>query len=1215
MREKSAQGKREFSLRSFSLLLSIFFLLFVGLAGTKAFAQGTTATGSISGTVTDPTGAVVPKAKVSITNAATGLEVRLTASSAGLYNSGPLLPAEYVVTVQAEGFKTSKVTKVVQVGTVTTADVKLEVGTARTVVEVSGGGPIQVNTSQATVQGVLTRNEIENLPVNGRNFLDLATMEPGVQIQDGATFDPTKNGYSSVSFGGRAGRTARIEVDGIDISDETVGTTTQNIPQSAIQEFQVAQSTLSASTELTSSGTINVTTRSGTNGLHGGGFFYGRSNQLSAKIAPVQPDFARKQYGADLGGPFIRNKLFFFGDWERTQQDLFIPVTAAPPFTAFSGTYDSPFRDTMFLGRLDYKVKPNASLFYRFSYEQNTSVRPFGAVPGSWQPFANKDHTPVHVAGFDFTQGRFTHSFRFGYTKFHNQIVDGTSQAGADLFNFTPGIELSASPFSFDAYCLFGFEYFCTGANILAPQVTFQRDTQGKYDGTFTFGSHTLQYGIAVNLIKGGGFASFFSLAPGVGIVPDATTIAGAAMVSCTSGQPNCPVANQPFVCPNGATGAACQLNYPVNTVIVSNGQGFANNAPAFGYPGGGQFDTRLEWYLGDSWRARHNLTINYALRYVRDTGRSDNNYPPIPCSAPGTTEVLGVSCTGNILDQVQPGLGAVPRQPNNNFAPQLGIAWDPTGSGKTVIRAGGGLYYENAIFNNVLFDPAKRLPTGLLLATPQACSGGAPSPVSTPSGQLNPDFCGKILGGVVSDIVGFQQAYQSAVGSTGSTNETYFPNSGCAGTCDGVLMLPPNYQTPYSWQMNVGIQHEFGHGNVLTVDFVRNIGEHYLVGIDVNHVGDARYFDKSAALAAISATNNSFGCGTGTSSASIDCAITNGASIFDYAGNGMDGGTELCGGLPASLCGVNLAFPGKNPLFGEVQVARSIGRSTYDGLLVSWKSNLNHPLPAFEHMALIVTYALSRFNSMSNDQDFLPTATDYLQPLKYVGPSALDRTSNLGVSAVINFPAATQVSMITHWATAPPLTLTFPTAGLADIYTNDVTGDGTVGDPLPGTNIGAYGRSIKQGDLAGVISNWNSNGANKLTPAGQVLVSQGLFSTTQLSELGAVTPALPAPVPGQVGPVGSFDTDLQISWLLRPSKLWSNVPESLTIEPQVAIYNLFNYQNFSNTISGILSSGSGNICCTTRQSRTDLVTPGAASGVNWYNVPRQAQFGVKITF
>jgi hypothetical protein len=166
--------------------------------------------------------------------------------------------------VEAPGFKTTEVAVTVEVGVTASGNVKLQVGQASQVVEVQGT-EITVNTQQATVQGVLTAQQIENLPINGRNFLDLAQLEPGVQIQDGGNFDPTKNGFSSISFGGRFGRTARIEVDGLDISDETVGTTTQNVPASAIQEFQIQQSSLDLSTELTSSGSVNVATKSGTN--------------------------------------------------------------------------------------------------------------------------------------------------------------------------------------------------------------------------------------------------------------------------------------------------------------------------------------------------------------------------------------------------------------------------------------------------------------------------------------------------------------------------------------------------------------------------------------------------------------------------------------------------------------------------------------------------------------------------------------------------------------------------------------------------------------------------------------------------------------------------------------------------------------------------------------------------------------------------------------
>ncbi len=140
------------------------------------------------------------------------------------------------------------------------------------------------------------------MPINGRNFLQLAQLEPGVQIQDGAVFDPTKNGFASISFGGRYGRTARIEVDGGDISDENVGTTTMNIPASAIQEFQIEQSSLDLSSGMTSSGAVNISTRSGSNAFHGEGFDYGRWHNVAARVAPEDLFFRREQFGANFGG-------------------------------------------------------------------------------------------------------------------------------------------------------------------------------------------------------------------------------------------------------------------------------------------------------------------------------------------------------------------------------------------------------------------------------------------------------------------------------------------------------------------------------------------------------------------------------------------------------------------------------------------------------------------------------------------------------------------------------------------------------------------------------------------------------------------------------------------------------------------------------------------------------------------------------------------------
>src|ERR1700688_2533026 len=329
--------------------LAITFLLF----STLVLAQTTVGSGSIQGTVTDPSGAVVSGAKVAITNQGTSQTQSMTTNASGSYSSGALDPGNYKVQVSAKGFSSVSEGLTVEVGNTATANIKLQLGQESQVIEVQAA-TVGVNTEQAEVQGVLNSDQIANLPVNGRNFLDLAQLEPGVQIQDGQNFDPTKAGYSSISFGGRFGRTARINVDGVDVSDETVGTTTADIPASAIDEFQLGQSSLDLSQDLTSSGAINVTTRSGTNTLHGEAFGFIRDHSFSAN-APGGHDYPdqRAQFGGSVGGAIIKNKLFFFLDGERTKQDSFAAVDlTGTPFASSTGGFSQPFRQSDLLGKI-----------------------------------------------------------------------------------------------------------------------------------------------------------------------------------------------------------------------------------------------------------------------------------------------------------------------------------------------------------------------------------------------------------------------------------------------------------------------------------------------------------------------------------------------------------------------------------------------------------------------------------------------------------------------------------------------------------------------------------------------------------------------------------------------------------------------------------------------------------------------------------------------
>src|ERR1700683_3591735 len=481
-----------------TLALAITFFV----SSSFVLAQNNVGNGSIQGTVTDPSGAVVSSAKITITEKSKGVSINRSSDSKGSYTSGALIPGNYSIRIEAPGFKTTEIPVTVQVDNTATANVKLEVGQTSQVVEVEASS-VQVNTEQATVQGVITENQIENLPVNGRNFLDLAQLEPGVQIQDGQNFDPTKAGYSSISFGGRYGRTARIEVDGGDVSDETVGTTTTDIPASGIQEFQIGQASLDMSTELTSSGSVNVTTKSGSNGIHGQAFRHFRDFRVGAADLPggTNPYSQRSQYGADLGGPIIKNKAFFFLDGERTVQNTQASVPISAPFEAFSGNFSDPFREDNLLGRLDYQLTKSARAFYRFSYFKNLLGATFGF---GYSLYDNKNITRNDVAGVDFNTGAFTHSVRFSFLKFQNQIVDGTTGNSALPFD------------NLGAEIFMGATGLVAGPNYLAPQSTPQSDHELKYDGSRIWGSHVIRYGATWNHLQGGGFASFFRNGPQV---------------------------------------------------------------------------------------------------------------------------------------------------------------------------------------------------------------------------------------------------------------------------------------------------------------------------------------------------------------------------------------------------------------------------------------------------------------------------------------------------------------------------------------------------------------------------------------------------------------------------------------------------------------------------------------------------------------------------
>jgi hypothetical protein len=1200
-----------------TLLASCLVLLF----SIASLGQTSISTGSIAGTVTDASGAVVPSAKITITGP-TGQTVHVTTSQSGAYSAGALIPGVYTVRIEAKGFKTTQTPITVQIGNTANGSIKLEIGQESTVVEVQGT-EVQVNTEQATVQGVLTANQIENLPVNGRNFLDLAQLEPGVQIQDGQNFDPTKAGYSSISFGGRFGRTARIEVDGVDVSDETVGTTTTDIPASAIQEFQVSQSSLDMSSELTSSGSVNVTTKSGTNAIHGEAFGAFRDSAFSSQLpTPVgfTAPYQRSQYGGSLGGPILKDKLYYFLDGERTIQHTQVPVPIDAPFESYSGTFADPFHEGNLLARADYQLTKTARLFDRFSYFKNDLGATFGY---GFSLYDNIDITRNELVGLDFTTGSFNHSIRFSFLKFQNQIVDGTTGNSALPFD-----DLHAELFAGN---------LVAGPNLLAPQSTPQSDHEIKYDGGKLWGSHMIRFGGAFNHLRGGGFASFFKNGPQIG-----TAVLPSEVASAATG---------PF-----PGGSANPFNYPTDITTLTNELGYSFTDPALGFPAGGLGpDNRVLLYLGDSWRVKSNLTVTYGLRYERDTGRSDSQFAPIP-----------------ELSALVPGLGDAVNQPNKNFAPQIGFAYDPWKSGKTSIRGGIGLFYENAIWNNVLFDGPYREKTGAFLQFFSACSApGTPTVLQTPSGAINVSgsasanaICGKpgasvypLIGNTLAPLIALQQQFASLTPfNLQAPNPSYAGQylTDCTGGTNcffasGDNMFAPDYRTPRSVQMNIGIQRQIRPGMVFSGDYVRNVQTHYLLGVDQNHAGDVRFFNKAGAQRAIATiiANCGGGVTTITGTYSANCANdpstgTNDggtygtmnnparpASMSDYAGAGLGSSSDMGGESCLAALGYECAFGGINPLAPPLGFLSPVGRSLYSGLQTKLTENVNNPFPGATVANFQISYALSRFENTgggvtadspvtaaSGDQDFIIPALDNANVNEYFGPSTLDRTHQLSFGGYFRFRGGIQWGVIGHFDSPFPNTLTVPntSTGAGEIFRTDFEGSGVVQDPLPGTHVGSFDRGINAGNINQVITNFNNLvAAHTPTPAGNVLIQNGLVTQAQLAALGATynggVPLALAP-PGQVNMSWLRTFDSTLSWNYR-------VKERLTIIPSVSAFNLFNFVNFdlpTSEMSGLLNGQPGSINGTTYAGHF-ANRVGAGTGVYTLGSPRQVEFGLKFDF
>src|SRR5690349_1010878 len=258
--------------------LALLSILIISLHLTAFSQQAANAT--LNGTVTDPNGAVVAGAKITATQTATTVKRNTVTNDDGFYVFSNMSPGTYELKIELKGFATKILKEVsLNVGQTATFNVSLEVGNLSITVD-EDLATQRIDTSDSLINGVIKTREVESLPLNGRNFLELALLVPG--NSPAPNFDPTKTNTVVISSAGQLGRGGNVTIDGADTNDDVVGGSIQNISQEAIQEFQIATNRFSAQLCRSGSSVINVITKSGTNDLHGSGSAFFRDSSLQA---------------------------------------------------------------------------------------------------------------------------------------------------------------------------------------------------------------------------------------------------------------------------------------------------------------------------------------------------------------------------------------------------------------------------------------------------------------------------------------------------------------------------------------------------------------------------------------------------------------------------------------------------------------------------------------------------------------------------------------------------------------------------------------------------------------------------------------------------------------------------------------------------------------------------------------------------------------------
>lgn len=739
-----------------SLLLLVLQIMICGIV------YGQQPVGSLSGVVTDQAGSVLPNATITLTSLTTGLSRTLTSNAQGSFLAASLQAGPYKIKVTAEGFSSYEVDRlVVEVGQTPNLAVKMQVGGANESVQISGSDTSLVDTVSTSVGGVVSVKQIEQLPLNGRSYLELAKLQPGVEIQEGRAFDPTKTRYSGVSIGSRSGREARITIDGIDAVDEHVGTTTLNISQDSIQEFQVSTSSSDPSAGLSATGSINIVTKRGGNEIHGGAFGFARNNRISARpgLTSASPYFRREQFGGNVGGALLKDKLFGFANYERTQEKSVSGVSTS--YFNNITSFRTPYTLNSVTGRADYHLSEKNDLLVRMSFDDNSNFGGFGGITLPSSGNFNKNRTYQYVAGLDtIVSPKLTNSFRAGLTSFKNKVTRPDADAQAFAVKGFENYRIATSD-----------NQLISGPSTVTPQSTGEVFGQFRDDVTYFTNNHTLRVGADIVRYRARVFNFVFGF-PSIAV--------------------NAPTATDPALI--------------ANTTLRSFSIGNLKGIRIPGADDNSHRNTRSSVYAADSWRIRPNLTFSYGARYEIDSHplNNDLNKPTV------ARTILPNGTAATPIDR-------------NNVSPHIGIAYDPWKDGKTSFRAGAGIYYAQRISNQITNERSSLVGYNLGQTQITLQRGNDTRVDFNGDGVFDYDFAGAFsttIGGITRNAT-----LAEAVSVISAGQALFAASPASSQISLDVLktgnIISNDLETPYSQQFNVGVQRELPYNSVIDINLI----------------------------------------------------------------------------------------------------------------------------------------------------------------------------------------------------------------------------------------------------------------------------------------------------------------------------------------------------------------------------------------------------------